>query len=144
MACPWSRKFLGYSVTWDRAAVCLRGGGADTVADLSRYFRGWVAYFRLAEDVDKWVRRKLRGILWRQWKRPRTPIRLERPRAVVERRREPYARRRPLGRVATAWSCELAGGTSAPDALSVNPPRMPAGTSGGVRGEGQQWPSPTR
>jgi hypothetical protein len=102
VARPWARKFLGYSVTWDRAArlrvapaavhrlkthvrhVIARGRGrrlAATVADLSRYFRGWVAYFRLAEvkvsfeDIDKWVRRKLRGILWRQWKRPRTRIR---------------------------------------------------------------------
>jgi len=102
VARPWSRKFLGYSVTWDRAVrlrvapaavqrlkahvrhVMARGRGrrlADTVMELSRYFRGWVAYFRLAEvkasfeDVDKWVRRKLRGIMWRQWKRPRTRIR---------------------------------------------------------------------
>ena len=35
-------------------------------------------YFRLAqakgifEDLDGWMRRKLRCILWRQWKRPRT------------------------------------------------------------------------
>ena len=40
--------------------------------------RGWVAYFRLSEvkagfeDLDKWLRRKLRCIVWRQWKRPRT------------------------------------------------------------------------
>ncbi len=39
---------------------------------------GWVAYFRLAEtnrsfkELDAWIRRKLRCILWRQWKRPRT------------------------------------------------------------------------
>jgi RNA-directed DNA polymerase len=102
VARPWSRKFLGYSVTWDRAArlrvapaavqrlkTTLRrrlrqGRGrrlADTVKDLSLVLRGWVAYFRLAEakasfeDVDKWLRRKLRCIIWRQWKRPRTRIR---------------------------------------------------------------------
>jgi RNA-directed DNA polymerase len=40
-----------------------------------------VAYFRLAEvkasceDVDKWLRRTLRCIVWRQWTRPRTRIR---------------------------------------------------------------------
>ena len=40
--------------------------------------RGWVAYFRLSEvkagfeALDEWLRRKLRCILWRQWKRPRT------------------------------------------------------------------------
>ncbi|MCH7777394.1 MAG: hypothetical protein IH878_12775, partial [Gemmatimonadetes bacterium] len=37
--------------------------------------------FRLAqtkgvfEDLDGWFRRKLRAILWRQWKRPRTRAR---------------------------------------------------------------------
>ena len=40
--------------------------------------RGWVAYFRLSEvkagfeALDEWFRRKLRCILWRQWKQPRT------------------------------------------------------------------------
>ena len=40
--------------------------------------RGWVAYFRLSEvkvgfeALGAWIRRKLRCILWRQWKRPRT------------------------------------------------------------------------
>jgi RNA-directed DNA polymerase len=102
VARPWTRKFLGYSVTWDRTArlrvsptavqrlktklrqVLARGRGrrlADTVQDLNLIVRGWVAYFRLADvkasfdDLDKWLRRKLRCILWRQWKRPRTRLR---------------------------------------------------------------------
>ena len=102
VARPWLRKFLGYSVTWDRAArlrvapsaaqrlktklrgVLAQGRGrrlADTVKDLNLATRGWVAYFRLAEvkasfeDLDKWLRRKLRCIVWRQWKRPRTRLR---------------------------------------------------------------------
>jgi RNA-directed DNA polymerase len=51
------------------------------VQDLNLATRGWVAYFRMAdvkasfEDLDKWLRRKLRGIVWRQWKRPRTRVR---------------------------------------------------------------------
>jgi RNA-directed DNA polymerase len=65
-------------------AILARGRGrrlADTVKDLNLVTRGWVAYFRLAdvkacfEDIDKWLRRKLRGIQWRQWKRPRTRFR---------------------------------------------------------------------
>src|SRR4030066_384852 len=42
---------------------------------------GWVRYFGLAqvkavcEELDQWIRRKLRCILWRQWKRPRTRAR---------------------------------------------------------------------
>ena len=40
--------------------------------------RGWVSYYRWAEvkgiyeELDQWLRRKLRVILWRQWKRPWT------------------------------------------------------------------------
>jgi hypothetical protein len=47
-------------------------------AELNRILCGWIAYFRMAEvkasfeQLDKWIRRKLRTILWRQWKRPRT------------------------------------------------------------------------
>jgi len=45
---------------------------ADTVKDLNLATRGWVVYFRVAEakasfeDLDKWLRRKLRCIVWRQ------------------------------------------------------------------------------
>jgi RNA-directed DNA polymerase len=44
--------------------------------DLNPVLRGWSNYFRLAEflgfaeELDKWVRRRLRCMLWRQWKRP--------------------------------------------------------------------------
>ncbi|WP_260115696.1 group II intron maturase-specific domain-containing protein [Pseudoduganella buxea] len=40
--------------------------------------RGSISYFRLIEvrgvlhDLDGWIRRKLRCLLWRQWKRPAT------------------------------------------------------------------------
>jgi len=39
---------------------------------------GWASYFRLSEvkgvfeELDQWIRRKLRCTLWRQWKRART------------------------------------------------------------------------
>ncbi len=45
---------------------------------LSRYIKGWVQYFRLADmkmmllDVDKWYRRRLRMVIWKQWKRIKT------------------------------------------------------------------------
>ena len=51
---------------------------ARTVQTLTPIVRGWTTYFRLAqvrgpfEELDSWLRRKLRCILWRQWKRPRT------------------------------------------------------------------------
>jgi RNA-directed DNA polymerase len=48
------------------------------IKELTPVLRGWVNYFRLAEvkgifeELDGWVRRKLRCILWRQWKRTYT------------------------------------------------------------------------
>jgi RNA-directed DNA polymerase len=48
------------------------------VEDLGPKLRGWVNYFRISEvqgvfeELDEWLRRRLRNILWRQWKRPRT------------------------------------------------------------------------
>ena len=96
---PWRRKFLGYSLTWhkrprlqvapasltrfkDKVRERLRGGQGRNlrrpIKKLSPLLRGWVSCFRLAEvkgvfeSLDGWLRRKLRGILWRQWKRPFT------------------------------------------------------------------------
>jgi len=113
VARPWTRKFLGYSVTWDRAArlrvspaavqrlktklraLLSRGRGrrlADVVKELNLATRGWVVYFRLAEvkasfeALDQWLRRKLRCVLWRQWKRPRTRLRELRRRGLDEAR----------------------------------------------------------
>jgi RNA-directed DNA polymerase len=45
---------------------------------LKLYIIGWVNYFKLAdmkkllERVDKWYRRRLRMVIWKQWKRVRT------------------------------------------------------------------------
>jgi group II intron reverse transcriptase/maturase len=96
---PWKRNFLGYSVTANRRPKlkvapesvkrlktklrgtfrCGRGRNLDRVCqELTVILRGWVAYYRLSEVkasfelLDMWTRRKLRGLLWRQWKRPRT------------------------------------------------------------------------
>ncbi|MFO7962732.1 MAG: group II intron reverse transcriptase/maturase [Desulfobacterales bacterium] len=93
---PWNRKFLGYSMTVHmrprlkvapsvvkRMKEALReefrrGRGRSlksTIATLAPKLRGWMNYFKLAEvrgvfdEFDGWIRRKLRNILWRQWKR---------------------------------------------------------------------------
>jgi len=98
---PWNRTFLGYTVTAHqeprlkvapKSVIRLRhklqdmvrqGRGrtlARTVETLTPILRGWINYFRLAqvkgifEDLDGWLRHKLRCILWRQWKRPRTRV----------------------------------------------------------------------
>ena len=99
VARPWERKFLGYSFSWhlqprlrirpesvqrltSRVRELMRQGRgrslAHTIETLNPLLRGWISYFRLAqnkqllEELDGWVRRRLRCLLWRQWKRPRT------------------------------------------------------------------------
>jgi RNA-directed DNA polymerase len=99
---PWNRKFLGYSMTFHKqprlkvasASVnrfksklkalfrAARGRNlARFIEELRPVLRGWVNYFRLAEvkgvfeELDGWIRRKLRCILWRQWKRTATRAR---------------------------------------------------------------------
>jgi RNA-directed DNA polymerase len=107
VARPWKRKFLGYSVTLQRATririapqsitrltvrvkdLLRQGRGrslAHTIETLNPVLRGWMNYFQLdqtrraIEALDGWIRRRLRVILWRQWKRPET-----RRRAMVAR-----------------------------------------------------------
>lgn len=49
---------------------------------LTLFVRGWMAYFRIADnawlfrDLDEWLRRRVRQIYWKQWKRIRTRIRM--------------------------------------------------------------------
>ena len=98
---PWVRTFLGYTMTAhkqprlrvaaksvkrlrSKLRMTLRQGRgrtlATTVRTLTPILRGWLQYFRLAEakgvfeELDGWMRRKLRCVLWRQWKRPRTRL----------------------------------------------------------------------
>jgi RNA-directed DNA polymerase len=94
---PWKRVFLGYTVCQRKYNVRLKvasksvlrlkgklkmlfrsGRGRSirtTIAMLAPLLRGWVNYFRFAgvkgifEELDGWIRRHLRKILWRQWKR---------------------------------------------------------------------------
>jgi RNA-directed DNA polymerase len=99
VARPWERKFLGYTIAvWPRTQLKVapqsvqrlrqklqplfrRGRGnalASTIVAISLVLRGWVAYYRKAEattifgELDAWVRRKLRAVVWRHWKTPRT------------------------------------------------------------------------
>lgn len=99
VARPWQRKFLGYSVSWHRKPklkiapssrqrltekirqTLRRARGQSlrqVIAQLNPLLRGWVAYFRLTEEkgvleeFDGWIRRKLRALLWRHWKRGHT------------------------------------------------------------------------
>ena len=45
---------------------------------MKQYIRGWVNYYKLADmkkllkDVDEWMRRRIRTIYWKQWKKIKT------------------------------------------------------------------------
>jgi group II intron reverse transcriptase/maturase len=102
VARPWDRKFIGYTCTVQRKSRLriapesvrrlkqkvrerMRTGRGRalrrTIEELNPVLRGWMNYFQLAqntgilEDLDKWLRRRLRCLLWRQWKTPRTRAR---------------------------------------------------------------------
>src|SRR5450755_1324696 len=48
------------------------------IEEINRFTVGWTAYFRLAdtptvfEELDQWLRRRLRQVRWKEWKRVRT------------------------------------------------------------------------
>lgn len=113
VARPWKRKFLGYSVTVNREPrlrvapesvqrlktklrpILRRGRGrnlASVAEELGPVLRGWAAYYRMVEvkvsfeELDAWIRRKIRCIVWRQWKRPRTRFKELRRRGLDEAR----------------------------------------------------------
>jgi RNA-directed DNA polymerase len=110
---PWERKFLGYSFTAHRETKLrvapeslkrlrekvrerLRAGRGQTlsatIGELAPLLRGWMSYFRLTEvkgvleDLDGWLRRRLRCLLWRQWKRSVTRARTLLKRGLAEAR----------------------------------------------------------
>lgn len=99
---PWWRPFLGFSFTSRRDNPKIRihsksikrfkqrvreltgrscGLSVEQViARLNAYTRGWWNYFRHAEvaagfrSINYWIRRRLRAIVWKHWKNPRTRV----------------------------------------------------------------------
>jgi RNA-directed DNA polymerase len=96
---PWKRDFLGYTMTWHRQPklkvspdsikrirgkireLMRKGRGCSltkVIGELVPLLRGWINYFRLSsvkiafEELDGWIRRRLRCIVWRHWKKPLT------------------------------------------------------------------------
>ena len=96
---PWNRGYLGYTLTRHKLPkltltkaslqrlmqrireILKRGRGRNTrrvIEELTPVLRGWANYFRLVdvkrplEALDGWIRRRLRCVIWRQWKRPWT------------------------------------------------------------------------
>lgn len=95
---PWKSRYLGYSMTIDRAPKLKpssknvqrfkkgireltrvgKGWNMDLlIKKLTLKIRGWGNYFKLAEvkkvfeELDSWIRRRLRRNIWKQWKKPK-------------------------------------------------------------------------
>lgn len=102
VARPWACDYLGYGMSRhrqprlkvatlsldrlrDRLRELLRGARGQEMAKVIErirpMLRGWAGYFKLSqskkplEELDGWVRRKLRCAIWRQWKQPSTRAR---------------------------------------------------------------------
>lgn len=109
---PWKRSFLGYTMTWHKEprlkvspesvkrlksklkAAFRQGKGRNLysfIEELKPLLQGWINYFCLAEvknifeKLDSWIRRHLRCIIWRQWKRPATRKRKLMKRGLTEK-----------------------------------------------------------
>ena len=99
VARPWERKFLGFSFTAAKEPkrriapktllrfkkrvreLTKRNRGVSLermVEQMSRYLTGWRGYFgfcqtpSVLQDLDSWIRRRLRCFQWKQWKRGKT------------------------------------------------------------------------
>ncbi|MCP4666304.1 MAG: group II intron reverse transcriptase/maturase [Deltaproteobacteria bacterium] len=100
---PWERKYLGFCVTISRKSPKIRihwktikrfrervreitarrrGRSVKQIIDeLNVYMRGWWGYFRLTESFNRlkplqhWIRRRIRALIWKQWKNRRTRVR---------------------------------------------------------------------
>ncbi|MGD6969455.1 group II intron reverse transcriptase/maturase [Rossellomorea vietnamensis] len=97
---PWKRKFLGFTFTSHRKEPKIRIAKqsiqrfkqrireitsrkwsismANRLEKLNRYLVGWMGYYQLADTpsvlakLDQWIRRRLRMIRWKEWKKVKT------------------------------------------------------------------------
>lgn len=99
---PWNCKFLGFSFTNNKEPKIriakqsikrMKGKIREItsrskpfsmelrIQKLNRYLIGWCGYFALAdtksifEQLDGWIKRRLRMCLWKNWKKPSTKVR---------------------------------------------------------------------
>jgi len=104
---PQERKFLGFSFTWGKelkrriAPAALKRFKTtvreltgrsrsihQTVKKLAKYLTGWRGYFGFSqtpsvlENLESWIRRRLRSIIWKQWKRGKTRYKELRKRGI--------------------------------------------------------------
>jgi hypothetical protein len=80
------------------------------IDSVNRFSRGWTAYFALAdtpsvfEELDEWLRRRLRQVRWKEWKKIRTKHRNLIATGIPEGKAYEWANSR-LGywRIARSW-----------------------------------------
>jgi len=100
---PWWMRFLGFSFTSKRHDTRIRIHSESIkrfknrvreltsrdcgksihriIFDLNQFLRGWWNYYRITQvtngfrSLHYWIMRRLRAILWKQWKNPRTRVR---------------------------------------------------------------------
>jgi group II intron reverse transcriptase/maturase len=120
------RKFLGYSFlkrngeilrrvaerslerVKDKVRRMTRRTSAEPMSAIleriNRLVRGWIGYYRLADtpsvfkELDEWLRHRLRQLLWKRWKRPKT-----RYRELVARGVPPSSAREAAGSGKGCW-----------------------------------------
>ena len=95
----WKRKFLGFSFTLERETrirlaqktvkrfknkvreLTSRSKSqamSERIEELNTYVMGWIGYYQLADtrsvlqELDEWLRRRLRMCYLKQWKKPKT------------------------------------------------------------------------
>ena len=67
---------------------------------LKRYIIGWVNYFKIADmknllkDIDMWMRRRIRMVIWKQWKKVRTRLKYLRKLGIPKSKAWEYANTR--------------------------------------------------
>lgn len=88
-----------------------RGQSLDTFRrELRAFVRGWVNYFKdssmkiFVKETDEWLRRRIRQIYWKQWKRVRTKFAALRKLGVSESKAREWANtRKSYWRTANSW-----------------------------------------
>jgi RNA-directed DNA polymerase len=107
---PWWMRFLGFSFTSKRRDTRIRIHSESIqrfkdrvrtltsrdcgrsihqiISNLNLFLRGWWNYYRITQSTNGfrslhyWIVRRLRAILWKQWKNPRTRVRELKKRGV--------------------------------------------------------------
>ena len=85
------------------------------VKEINRFTFGWTAYFAFADSIlpfeklEKWLRRRLRQVRWKEWKRPRTRYRNLRALGIPDRDARSWAAsQKGYWRVAGSWPLQTA------------------------------------